>query len=214
MLRLLLVAGLALLLVVSGACAQRPPAGRPSILQAQGDTLRVQLVDALSAEPLADAPVQVWSDNGVRCIRAPCPTGARSWSGRTDAGGWLRLPRTALQAASSVETPAHAGDLIEDSRLAGDGWVAALFPADSTGVGPRPVLLVDGRDRPIANASVEIDYGRVGKVTARTNALGYLLVPFAAVARAPDDTWVVAPGFRRTRLDFAWARRRTVLHRR
>ncbi len=215
----LLAAALTLTLGTSGsACGQRPDRPRPSILKVGGDSVQVKLVDALDARPLANAEVQLSSDNGIRCVRAPCPTASRSWQGRTDAGGRVTIPTNVLQASSSVTAAGEEGDPIEDSEPESSGvWLTPLFPPDS-GLAPHPILLIDDTGgRPVANAQVDIDYRagpRSGRMASRTNALGYLLVPFEVVARASDSTWVIVPGYRRTQLDFAWARRRTVLRRR
>ena len=46
---------------------------------------------------------------------------------------------------------------------------------------------------------------------ARTNALGYVFVPFIVVAKGADDRWLVAPGYNVAHIDFAWTRRKMYL---
>ncbi len=217
--RHLLAAALTLTLVTTGiACAQWPERARPSILKVGGDSVRLKLVDALADRLLANADVEVSSDNGIRCFHAPCPTGNRSWQGRTGPDGQVTIPTGVLQASSSVRAAGEEGDPIEDSEPESSGvWLTPLFPPDS-GLAARPILLIDGGSgRPIANAQLEIEYrspdGRSGRMAGATNALGYLFVPFAVIARAAESCWVVVPGYRRTRLDFGWAGRRTLLQR-
>lgn len=200
-------------------CAQRSPGTRPSILEASGDTLHLQVLDAASRRPFANVPVTVSGDNGVRCTRAPCPTGATEWRGRSDAAGRVSVPRSAMQPVTSIATPDHDGDLVEDSEpAAGGAWVAALLPRDTGGLAPHPIRLVDRRtQRPIANMPVRIEYrgrdGRAGTLLTRSGPLGYVFVPFVLVAQAGDDVWAVVPGYRRAKLDFAYERRRTELAR-
>lgn len=62
------------------------------------------LVTGAPEQPLAQVKVQLYSDNGRRCIKAPCPTNGRSWSGTTDSKGQLTIP-AAMQDASMSLTP-------------------------------------------------------------------------------------------------------------
>jgi hypothetical protein len=108
-------------------------APRPAILRARGDSLRVQLVDAATSRRVANADVEVFSDNGIRCATAPCPTDGRTWRGRTDARGRVVLPRHALNVTASIGTPSHDGDLIADSAPDGrGGWVVRMTAKDDT----------------------------------------------------------------------------------
>jgi hypothetical protein len=215
------VVGTSLVLVsmVTVACSQDPGDGSASILHAKGDSVRIGLLDAVSGRPIANTDVELWSDNGVRCVQAPCPTNGQEWAGRSDASGQVVIPTSAVQAVTAVKTPGHEGDLIGDSEPAdGGGWTTVLFPRDSSGSAPRPVKLIDGRSgRPIANVAVRVEFqtdaGKRDSVKTATNALGYIFVPFEVVVAAAEHTWVVVPAYRRTQLDFAWARRKTKLDR-
>ncbi len=118
----LALAAVLALLGTAPAQAQR----RHSILQAGGGSVRVRLLDERS-KPLANAPVEVWSDNGIRCIRAPCPTNGRKWQGRTDAAGFVVVPRSELQASTTITAPGYAGDLIQGAQQGPDGtWKLRL----------------------------------------------------------------------------------------
>jgi hypothetical protein len=214
----LLLAPVLCALLAAPLVGQRPPdVGAPPILQVQPGTLRVELVDVVSATAIPDVPVEVFSDNGIRCMRAPCPTNGRTWRGRADSAGRVRIPTTVLQATVSLRTPGHFGDLVADSEPDGaGGWIAELFPDDSASTAPHAIKLIDARSgRAIANARVRLDFrARAGGRESRqavSNSLGYIVVPLEVVARSAEDTWVTVPGYRRTRLDFAWARHRTRL---
>jgi hypothetical protein len=215
------VVGTSLVLVsmVTVACSRDPADGAASILHAKGDSVRIRLLDAVSGRPVANVDVELWSDNGIRCVQAPCPTNGQAWTGRSDAAGQVVVPTSAVQAVTSVRTPGREGDLIGDSESAGrGGWIAELFPRDSGESAPHPIKLIDGRSgRPIVNAPVRVEFqtdaGTWDSVKTATNALGYIFVPFNVVVAAAEHTWVVVPGYGRTHLDFAWARRRTKLDR-
>jgi hypothetical protein len=222
-LRVFTPATLAILLVPIStapvACARQPDDGTPSILHAKGETVRVRLLDASSGRPIANADVELSSDNGIRCVQAPCPTNGKEWRGRSDAAGQVMIPTSTLQAVTSITTPGHHGDLIEDSEPADSGgWVAELFPRDYAESDTHPVKLIDSRsNKAIVDAPVLVEFrtnaGKLDSLRTATNALGYIFVPFRVVALAAEHTWVVVPGYRRAGLDFAWARRKTKLER-
>ncbi len=106
------------LLAATPLAAQRPA---PPILRARGETVRVRLLDGSSARPLANVPVEIWSDNGIRCFRAPCPTNGTRWQGHADAAGVVVIPRAVLQATTSITTPGYDGDLVQGARQGRDG---------------------------------------------------------------------------------------------
>jgi hypothetical protein len=62
---------------------------------------------------------------------------------------------------------------------------------------------------------VRIEYhtveAKLDSVKTLSNALGYVFVPFQAVALSPEKTWVVVAGYRSARIDFAAMRRKTKL---
>jgi hypothetical protein len=97
----------------------------------------VRLLDVASTQANSNADVEVWADNGIHCVRAPCETDGKQWNGRTDASGYVVIPTSAVKAATSIKTPAHSADLIEDSERDAKGeWVTELVPEDSADAGP------------------------------------------------------------------------------
>jgi hypothetical protein len=127
------------------------------------------------------------------------------------------IPRRALQSQTRIETAGHSADLIADCQPdSAGGWVVELIPEDTSEFGSRAIKLIDARTNlAIGNAPVRLDFHQLDGMrdsrTMRTSALGYVFVPFGIVAGAAEDMWVVVPGYRRTRLDFAWQRRKTRL---
>src|SRR5947207_2159463 len=57
------------LLATDGKCAD--------IRSAPGTTVTIELVDASTGRPARNAAVRLTSDNGIRCMRAPCPTNTK-----------------------------------------------------------------------------------------------------------------------------------------
>ena len=64
--------------------------------------LTVAVTTGERAQPVKNAKVKLFSDNGVRCVRAPCPTNGREWQGATDAKGVVVIPGSMVDRAMSL----------------------------------------------------------------------------------------------------------------
>ena len=199
------------------AGAQQPSDTPPTILAAKGDSVHVRLFDATSARPIASTELELYSDNGIRCIKAPCLTDGKSWKGKTDASGRLAIPRGALNATANLKSATYSGDLVVDATPDSSGdWTIELFPEERADPGPHPLKLIDARThKALANATVRIETrgasAQRDTVRTQTNALGYVFVPFIVMAKGADDRWLVAPGYKDAHIDFAWTRRKMYL---
>lgn len=205
----------AALLATAGRCAD--------IRSAPGPIVTVQLVDASTAQPVRNTAVRLFSDNGIRCARAPCPVNGKPWKGTSDPQGFVTLPTSLLQVSTNIETGTLSGDLIEDSVAANDGiWVTELLPLERDYEyppgPPRALKLVDATtgkgiaDAP-ANFEMRHSVDLQPLVKARTNTLGYVFLPNDLPAGAMQNTWVVVAGYCTTHVDFAWAMHRILLAR-
>ena len=110
--------------------------GRQSIRDAKEKELRVQLLDARTTKPIAGTEVKVYSDNGIRCEQPPCPTNGKEWKGRTDAAGYVTIPRTAIQVVANISTSRHSADLID--RIIYHNPIAFLGQSPKFDVGSAP----------------------------------------------------------------------------
>jgi hypothetical protein len=212
-------------------CTQGPPAhSRAAILEIAADTVRLKLLDAVTTLAIANTDVEIRSDNGMRCIRAPCPNDARRWNGRTDEEGSVMAPVDALQVVTSIRTPGHHADLIEDSSEAADGaWVVEMLPRNAPAeleFHPLDFKLIDKASRrPIADTPVRIAFGGTGGFEGTTNSLGYVFVPVEALlgdaadsspARdaEPEFARIIVAGYHTAQTDLARANRKVLMERR
>jgi hypothetical protein len=187
-----------------------------SILHASGESVDVRLLDAATAKPIANTAVEVQSDNGIRCIKAPCPTDEKQWNGTSDADGRVTIPRSALNTTANIKTAGYDGDLVGDATSDAKGvWSVDLFSDGCANLCPHPLKLHDARSHePIANALVLIEIRSATThdvASATSNALGYVFVPFVIMAKGMDDSWVIVEGYRDAKIDFAAARRKIML---
>lgn len=94
-------------------------------------SIGVTVLDSASGKPIAATEVRIHSDNGVRCIKAPCPTNAMDWNGFTDAEGMFKLPKKIVQQSTTITAAGHSAgkDLGRDaSKPKPDEWVIELDP--------------------------------------------------------------------------------------
>ena len=108
--------------------------GRPSAAQGTRDAvqkradLRLKVIDGATKKPISNTAVEIYSDNGRRCIKAPCPTNGIKWAGRTDARGVVTIPGKVRQRSMTISAAGYGGkDLTRESKKAAAGlWVIAL----------------------------------------------------------------------------------------
>jgi len=115
------------------ACVPATPA-RPatqSVEQATKPDLKLLLLDKRTRKPLRLTALEIYSDNGIRCIKAPCPTNGIEWKGKTDARGYVVVPGQIRQNSMTITALGYSrgGELNSDSMKRGkDYWVIALVP--------------------------------------------------------------------------------------
>ena len=49
--------------------------------------LKLRLIDKATGKPIAKTLATVYSNNGIRCVREPCPTNQMKWEGKMDKKG-------------------------------------------------------------------------------------------------------------------------------
>ena len=111
--------------VLLGALAiQAQPLTKP----AAKSNLRLLVIDQKTGKRLSNREVKVYSDNGIRCITAPCPTNGKNWVGKTDRRGYLVVPADIRQESISLTVEGFAGEELNRSarKLNRDNWVIAL----------------------------------------------------------------------------------------
>lgn len=91
-------------------------------------SLRVVVVNAQTAALIADRDVQLYSDNGVRCVTEPCPTNGRTWNGTTDTKGMALVPTSMVDESMTFTVDGYLGaELHTGGTLQGDGsWTLPL----------------------------------------------------------------------------------------
>jgi hypothetical protein len=115
------------------ACVPAAPA-RPaiqSVEQATKPDLKLLLLDKRTRKPIMRTAVKIYSDNGIRCIKAPGPTNGIEWKGKTDARGYVVVPGQIRQNSMAITAVGYSrgGELTTDStKRSKDYWVIALKP--------------------------------------------------------------------------------------
>ncbi len=211
---------IALIVVALGrlVCAQdtvQPPSETQTIL--------VRLVDAETGQAISDADVKVFSDNGIRCAQAPCPTNGQEWHGGSDAYGVVHVPSAMANVETSVVATGYRSgrDLISDSERMGDReFVLELDPDDKIDQMERRLKVVDGATRqPLSNVVVWITDAadcRPPRCSSQcfvgtTNDRGNLYYPIPLGRLVGQCGWIAVDGYESTRFPSGWVKYRVAL---
>ncbi len=102
--------------------------------QPVGNVARVKLINASTKRIIANASVEVRSNNGIRCRRSQCPTNRQSWRGASDADGVLRIPSHIIQHSTGLTVAGYqATDFNKTAAKIADGTlIIELSPDTST----------------------------------------------------------------------------------
>ena len=108
--------------------------GAPGADRVKKADLKLKLIDRITGKPIKNTDVEIYSDNGIRCIRPPCQTNGIKWTGKTDARGVIVVPGKIRQRSMTLSAAGYSGgkNIIKDAKKnkAGGEWVIAL-DADS-----------------------------------------------------------------------------------
>lgn len=91
--------------------------------------LKLKVIDRATKKPIRNTAVEIYSDNGIRCVQAPCPTNGIKWGGTTDAHGVINVPGGVRQFSMTISATGYSGrkDLIRESKKnVGGMWIIAL----------------------------------------------------------------------------------------
>lgn len=170
----------------------------------RGQTISMQLLDADTTHPISATTIDIYSDNGVRCVRAPCPTEGRSWQGQTDPNGWLQIPSEVFNRVTHLDAKGYGGrELMENAIPIEPGiWKVSLDPERRLDNQERPLRLFDARNHhPLARIDVWITESRTChppdcehySFHDTTNNLGYVYYSLSGITK---NSWIHASGYK------------------
>jgi hypothetical protein len=100
--RLLLNLGKGLSLAILASSLRSPVRAQPTpSIDNRTAVLKLVVLDQATNKPIANRSAKISSDNGIRCIKAPCPTNSKSWQGTTNRLGVLFIPKQIIQSATT-----------------------------------------------------------------------------------------------------------------
>lgn len=93
-------------------------------------SLRVRFVNSQTQAPIVNASVDLYTDNGIRCVTEPCPTNGRSWQGTTDSQGVVGVPASVVDESMMFTLQGYqANELHTGGKVQNDGsWRFPLIP--------------------------------------------------------------------------------------
>lgn len=169
--------------------------------------VKVKLIDAYLEKNIALTDVNILSDNGIRCVAAPCPTNTQKWSGKTDKNGLVEVPQNIINSETNVSAEGYknARNLFDDSEKIDNIYILELDPSSKIDSSERRLKIIDSTtNKPINGVSVWItnspdcrpkncnDYS----FTEKANGLGNIYYPLNSVK---FDSWVYVEGYKVTK---------------
>jgi len=89
--------------------------------------IEAKLLDASSSLAIANTKAELYSSNGIVCIKEPCPNEWRFWQGTSDDQGFFSFPGEFLESNADLSVAGyyHTG-LMKIERNASGEWFIVL----------------------------------------------------------------------------------------
>lgn len=98
-----------------------------SLLTSQKQEYKVKLIDEATRKPIAQKKVRIYSDNGIRCIKAPCETNGKEWTGKSDADGVIVIKEEFVQNSMTLTAEGYdRGTVIDTKKLRASNEIYTL----------------------------------------------------------------------------------------
>lgn len=95
--------------------------------QANRSELTLKLVDKRTGRAIRNTDIEIYSDNGKRCITSPCYTNAITWTGRTGAMGTVNMPSRVIQHSMHIRVNGYQTSVLSLNRKTRSGvWLVTL----------------------------------------------------------------------------------------
>lgn len=188
----------------------------------KGDQIKLKLVDADTARIIINRKVEIHSDNGIRCIKAPCPIDEKEWKGTTDNEGIIYFPKETMNTSTTITAEGYKSgrDLQADiDKISENYWTIELDPDIKIDNFERRVKLIDSitlKSLPDTAFWFINDVRCLPPQCSRfvqkgvTNSLGNYYYQIAKINN-PEKTYVYVPGYRPVNFPQGWVNYKVVL---
>ena len=211
----ILFAGIAGYFVLTGKSGPVPKIPLPKT-----GSINVKLFDAFSGQAISNADERIYSDNGLRCITAPCNTEGQEWTGRSDNNGSNSIPSKVINVVTTIAASGYKSgrDLNKDSeKIDNNSWFIELDPDSKIDNFERRRKLIDSQtQKPLSNTTMWItnsqgcrppqcsDYS----FTGITNSQGNIYYQISSVK---DNSWVFVNNYKVVKFPTGWVNLKVTL---
>ncbi|WP_310422750.1 hypothetical protein [Chamaesiphon sp. VAR_48_metabat_135_sub] len=91
--------------------------------------LKLSVIDGTTNKPVTNRPTQIDSQNGIDCIKAPCPTNSKHWEGRTNRQGIVFIPQKVVQSYTLLTVKGYTGKTFDKDLRQSSEALILLTPA-------------------------------------------------------------------------------------
>jgi hypothetical protein len=121
--RLLVNLGKSLSLGILASSLLSPALAQPTA------AIELVLLDRVTNQPIANRPIGIHSDNGIRCIKAPCPNHSKNWQSKSNRRGIIFIPKQIIQTSTTLTVKGYTAiDLGQKLQKPSDKFSIFLTP--------------------------------------------------------------------------------------
>lgn len=166
-------------------------------------------MDAKNGEPLINTKISAFSDNGVRCIQAPCPTEGKSWEDTTNSKGIVNIPSSFINSNQASIIIEGSSTIINENNgkfLLNGKWVIDIVPKTKDSILEKRIKLLDSDDKtPLKNISFSVTTTKDCvvpecsniKFSGKTDSLGNYFFPKSDKEQGlVTGNWVSVEGYK------------------
>jgi hypothetical protein len=195
--------------------------------------LLAKLFDAFTGQTIRNVDVRIFSNNGISCFKAPCPTAAQEWNGKSDNDGLVLIPLKVINVYILITATGYKSgrDLNRDSeKIISNYWLIELDPDTKIDNFERRLKLIDSKTlKPLAGATLWITSNENCRppqcsdftFTGTTNTLGNIYYPISSIkdgniyypSPIKDNSWVFVNNYGPAQFPTGWVNYKVLMER-
>lgn len=182
-----------------------------------------KLVDAFSGQSISNTDVRIYSENGIRCVTAPCSTEGQEWLGKSDSQGIILVPSKVINVVTGITATGYKSgrDLSKDAeRLSSNSWLIELDPDSKIDNSERRIKLIDSQTQKslpnitfwvVNNQNCRPPQCQYFSFTGKTNSIGNAYYPISSIAKDIDISYVFVSGYKFAKFPAGWVNYKVAL---
>lgn len=174
---------------------------------------KIKLLNASSGQIISNTDVRIYSDNGIRCITAPCNNERQEWTGKSNNEGIILVSPDITNVVTTITATGYKSgrDLSKHAeKIDNNNWLIELDPDNKIDNAERRLKLIDSQtQKPLVNTTIWItnsqnchppqcsDY----VFTGTTNSQGNIYYKTSSIK---DSSWISVDNYKVAKFPTGW----------